>query len=1261
MLKTDRLTDLTRRGFLKTMAAVGAAGAFAGYGGAETDIRESLIEAIDPPDLETDDYYYVTGGHNCHVRCVSKVWVKDGRIVRITSVGEDARPGINYDPDSYGNPQQRACGKCRSYKYRLSHPGRLRYPLKQTKLRGDLSGFIRISWDQALEEIAKKHWAILKKYGPEAVYSILASGAEGGGLQAGGYAGLWSSVAYLGESPLVLRYLGGTPQFAGDYSYHQGYNWDNAYVGYPGTSAAPPSGPGAQPFGKTPQGKPPQSKSPEASIAPPPGSAPPFGKAPQGKTPGAFAFPMAAGIVRPNLDQLAGGTIKNLVSFGDNSLTTKHNRKQAQVAAYAMARKNGTRVTYIAPELVDTGVNIADEFIPTKPYTTAALMTGMLHEMIINTFNADGGIRSGIAGSDRNSAPWLDIEYLDTAVYGFFDSPEYWVAADAEQSGVPLGTIVTTEPESLTGWRKVNAVPAGTSWSAYIMGNDDRLTKARYDAVRNHVARRFAAGGQTFRNIDICNQPIARGADNTAYIRKREYRVPKTAEWASRITGIPAQRIRDLAWMYCNPAQHPIFHTYGYGMEKQLDGIMSRFTLIAFMTVTKTFGMVGHGIEDGMQGAWGFAAQGGAPPPGRADMPNQTLTRTNNAPATDAGANIGAPIISTTQWHNAIRMAFMDVMLDPTKGKGAYTAKHIPDYQPAVDFKSHADGKNLSAWKDYIGRVYQDDGGAKGLVKLQRGEGVGTNPCSGVVQVEPDTNMPLYATEGGKPVYSGYRWIMNSGGNIMMNQHMNPNDTREMLESIPSCGQTGNPDDPDDLCVISFDNFLSPSPRWSDYVLPAKTNREHLNRASAGGQNILMPEIVEAPGESRDTFDFTVAFLRAYEKIRPELAGVADQYTGHDNAPDGNTPLTGDRYMDKFKRAYDRAAAAGAAPGFAEGGRYRGKTFEEALKVQYELPLPVEMNPTVASRDFTGVRLTVENYLAGLRDGTIAPDTPLWLNISTATTHQGGSGFMAANMRHATGSAATAPVPSTASGRYHVYSEVIRWTYAKRYEGWHKHLLDRGLPIGQRPDDIEGDPLIPLIPMYFNYEDSFMEAYGGPERMKELPENNRFLVTTPHSIHRAHSSMAESPLLRELTARVRGGAEFSGNDWGTYALSVMDSDGRMPRINSSINVSGNGTDFRRASWTEVLMNAKDGERLGIKDGDIIEMRNPIGAVRVSVKLTRRAARGYIALHQGSWYDPDPVDGVDDGGCANTIMCTRGSRLDHGNGQHSAMVTVKKAF
>lgn len=1169
------LANVSRRGFMKATAALGASAALYGCGGSSDDPIDYIApnDPVEKPDLSNEDYFHVMGGHNCGTNggCVSKAWVKNGRITRVTSFAEEVSAnGANYGPDEIGNPLQRSCGRCRANKLRIHHPGRLKYPLKQTKLRGDLTGFVRISWEEALNEITRKHKAIINKYGPESIHSLYACGAYTT-LQGGGYYGIWSTTS----SSIPLNYVGGVAQYAGDYSYHQSYSWENNYVGAVSTSL-------------------------------------------------------------PSVEQIAGGTIKNIISFGDNSMSSRHNKKQAMVSAYKSAKANGTNIIYIAPEFVDTGVNIADEFIPTKPYTTAALMTGMLHEMLINTFNADGTIKSDA---------WLDVEYLDAAVYGFFDSPKYWIKKGS--SGSPAqGTIQVVDPATsdsanAANYTEIDAVAPGMSWSAYIMGDDDRLTKARYDAVKNYVANKYAPV-QAYRNMALCNQPVALGA-NTAFIRKKEYRKAKTADWASKITGIPAQRIRELAKMYCDTTQHPIYHTYGYGMEKQLDGIMNRFTLSAFMTVTKTYGMVGHGINVASGGSNGFTGSSGTAPANRVAMPSQTITR----PSTPASsANVASPILSVTQWHNAIRMAFMDVMLDPNKGP-VYTAKHIPDYKPTVDFKSAVESKDLSTWKSYVGRVYNDDGGAKALVKLQR-----DSYPSGTPLTESTTAANLYVTDGDKPVYSGYRWIINSGGNIIMNQHMNPNDTAEMLRSIPSCGQTNDPDNPDDLCIISFDNFLSPSPRYSDYVLPAKALWEQVNYHSAGGQYVLIPGIVKAPGECKDSFDFAVAFLKAYEKIRPDLAGMALQFTGHDNVTNYNKPIEGDTYLAKFQRAYARAQVAGTANGFKLGDRYYGKSFDEALKVQYEPPLPATITPTKGSTALTGVRATMENYVAELKLGTKGPNDIIYPDISTSTGNRGHGS------QYKTGTNLTAP-GRRSPGRFMVYTAQLQWAYTTRYEAWHKYLEDKGLPSGQRPDDIEGDPIIPVIPMYFNYEDSFMEAYGGPERMKEMPEDRRFLVTTTHTIHRAHSSVAESPLVREVTHRVRGGGEHSGNDWQTYALSNADSDGAIPRLNSAID--GGRTDFRRASWTEVLMNEKDGARLGIKSGDIIEMRNPVGAVRVSVKLTKRAAKGYIALNQGAWYDPDPVDGVDDGGCANTLMCTRGSRLDHGNGQQSAMVSVKKVY
>jgi len=89
------------------------------------------------------------------------------------------------------------------------------------------------------------------------------------------------------------------------------------------------------------------------------------------------------------------------------------------------------------------------------------------------------------------------------------------------------------------------------------------------------------------------------------------------------------------------------------------------------------------------------------------------------------------------------------------------------------------------------------------------------------------------------------------------------------------------------------------------------------------------------------------------------------------------------------------------------------------------------------------------------------------------------------------------------------------------------------------------------------------------------------------------------------------------------------------------------------------MNDEDAAQFGIKDGDLIRVSNPVGAIRVIARVTKRIVRGHGQIHQGAWYDPNPVDNVDDGACANTIMSNRPSRFDNGNSVHCAYCIVEK--
>ncbi len=90
----------------------------------------------------------------CNCNCGVLAHVREGKIVRIT-----------------GNPDNAISGGyvCRRIKYAIKwlyHPEQLKYPLKRLGARGE-NKWQRITWEQALGEIAEKLGALKEKYGPE--------------------------------------------------------------------------------------------------------------------------------------------------------------------------------------------------------------------------------------------------------------------------------------------------------------------------------------------------------------------------------------------------------------------------------------------------------------------------------------------------------------------------------------------------------------------------------------------------------------------------------------------------------------------------------------------------------------------------------------------------------------------------------------------------------------------------------------------------------------------------------------------------------------------------------------------------------------------------------------------------------------------------------------------------------------------------------------------------------------------------------------
>ncbi|MFC1995272.1 molybdopterin-dependent oxidoreductase [Chloroflexota bacterium] len=103
--------------------------------------------------------------HDCGGACPLNIYVDEGRIVKIES-------------RDVGFPAMRPCLRGLLYHYRVYAPDRLQYPMKRIGKRGE-GRFTRISWDEALDELATQITRIRDTYGPAAILNLSWSGASG--------------------------------------------------------------------------------------------------------------------------------------------------------------------------------------------------------------------------------------------------------------------------------------------------------------------------------------------------------------------------------------------------------------------------------------------------------------------------------------------------------------------------------------------------------------------------------------------------------------------------------------------------------------------------------------------------------------------------------------------------------------------------------------------------------------------------------------------------------------------------------------------------------------------------------------------------------------------------------------------------------------------------------------------------------------------------------------------------------------------------
>lgn len=1162
--KKDDKFHLSRRGFLKGAVAVGAAATVYGcskddgeiiYAGGGTGGSQSTYQD-DVYYSKTPQFRYGTSAHNCGGRCIIKAQVTDdGRIVRfLTDETKYAYDGTLIDNDHRNTTQARACSRCRAYKGRLYHPGRLKYPLKQTKKRGDVTGFVRITWQQALSEITQRLKAVQNKYGATAFHSLYACGNIASSFQGGGYTGIFEVNDFGTISP-ALRLLGGATGYTSDYSFHQG-----SYMGGYGTAY-----------------------SGMINMAPTPNQLALF-----------------------NTD---------FVMWGSNIPTTHNPKAFSWVKSIEDMKKRGGKVTFIGPELSEIGISQADEWIQIKPYTDTALIIGMLYHMIDITLDPAKKLNS--------ATPSLDLDYIDVMVYGFFDSPAYWV-------NTTDGSITLDAPIDTTNYRYIQEVPAGRSLSAYVMGNDTRLTNTAY-GTSNYMAKMFTEKYLGLkRNKGVANYAIPAG---TKYKYKQSLNKPKTPAWASQITGVPEDRIKQLAEFYLTRGHNkqPVYNEWAGGQLKQNDGCVTLYAIQTLLILSKNWGISGTGIVNNAVGVEKIID------------PNEISAATLKPSSwTDGTIPPMAfhPKPSVTQWHNAIKFAF------GTELKANGYVPNIPDWLKAGG-KPQYQGKT--------GEVYFDDGGVKALVArkfITPTSGDVLNPTK-MFTSEHQVRMPdgtmksvihnYYDFEGRNQtnptdatnvLFSGFRFILNSAGNIPINQHANPIDSARMYEALPTYGygnhQVGIADA---FYLVTFDNFMSPSARYSDYVLPAKTTWEQEDFvAIENSGNLYVDSVIDGPGESMSSWDFAREWIKVY--------------AGNDKARLFTGVGSESSFKDVVQKTYNEVIKTDS------NSPFYNKTWEQFLEKPISHAKP-ETNPPT-SRVTNEIRAKYEAYMAAYKNGSNTGGFLPGIVSADWSNASGVFGFCNDPYdSNGEGFAETESCPSQ-TGRFQVYSNALVWRYENLFSKWHGYLpKDKQ---GQINKDEEGSPIVYPIIMYFDYEDHFRVAYGLNDT-SELA--GRFLLTTTHDKFRAHSSQSENPYLRELTHRVERGALYSGNDSGSYAISNNPNNNmnEFPNINSLIGDDGLPIDNTKASYTDIWVNPED--FASYADGQLVKVENEIGAVYCTIRKTNRCVKGFVGLHQGCWYDPRTIGNqiIDVGGNCNTLMPSTPSRMDHGNGVQSAMVKI----
>jgi anaerobic dimethyl sulfoxide reductase subunit A len=119
------------------------------------------------PEHQENKIVRTSSTFDCGGRCPLRFHIKDGKINRVET-----------DDYEIEDEQLRACLRCRAFRQYVYHPKRLMHPLKRDGPKGS-GKFKRITWDEALSEIADKLKEVKQKYGNSSIFLATGGGYLG--------------------------------------------------------------------------------------------------------------------------------------------------------------------------------------------------------------------------------------------------------------------------------------------------------------------------------------------------------------------------------------------------------------------------------------------------------------------------------------------------------------------------------------------------------------------------------------------------------------------------------------------------------------------------------------------------------------------------------------------------------------------------------------------------------------------------------------------------------------------------------------------------------------------------------------------------------------------------------------------------------------------------------------------------------------------------------------------------------------------------